>query len=71
MRYWVLIALAFSLKAQTPKHPDLQGIWSYITSTPLEKPGGSGAYIYAREDRENPVGGYNTLFFDTAKRGSR
>ena len=76
MRYWILIAAAVSLAAQTPKplpktadHPDLQGIWSYVTSTPFERPGGSGAYIYAQEDRENPVGGYNTLFFDTAKRG--
>jgi hypothetical protein len=83
MRHRLLIALAilsaFPIAAQNPKvkalprtpdgHPDLQGIWSYITSTPLEKPGGAGAYIYAREDQENPVGGYNTLFFDTAKRG--
>jgi hypothetical protein len=50
-------------------HSDLQGIWSYVTATPLEKPGGAGAYIYAREDRENPVGGYNTLFYDTIPRG--
>jgi hypothetical protein len=70
MRYWILIAAAVSLAAQTPKqHPDLQGIWSYVTSTPLERPGGSGAYIYAKEDAENPVGGYNTLFYDTVKRG--
>ncbi len=52
-------------------HPDLQGIWSYVTATPLEKPGGSGAYIYAREDAENPVGGYNNLFFDTIPRGAK
>jgi len=50
-------------------HPDLQGIWSYITSTPLERPGGSGPYIYAREDGENHVGGYNSLFFDTVPKG--
>ena len=52
-------------------HPDLQGIWSYITAVPLEKPGGSGAYIYAREDSANPVGGYNTLFYDTVTRGAK
>jgi hypothetical protein len=52
-------------------HPDLQGIWSYITSTPLEKPGGSGPYIYAREDGENHVGGYNALFFDTIPKGPK
>jgi hypothetical protein len=52
-------------------HPDLDGIWSYVTATPLEKPGGSGAYIYAREDSANPVGGYNNLFFDTVKRGPK
>jgi hypothetical protein len=57
---------------RTPEgHPDLQGIWSYVTATPLEKPGGAGAYIYAREDRENPVGGYNTLFYDTIPRGAK
>jgi hypothetical protein len=52
-------------------HPDLQGIWSYITAVPLEKPGGSGAYIYAKEDAANPVGGYNSLFFDTVNRGAK
>jgi len=52
-------------------HPDLQGIWSYVTATPFEKPGGSGAYIYAQEDSANPVGGYNTLFFDTVQRGPK
>ena len=52
-------------------HPDLQGIWSYITAVPLEKPGGSGAYIYAKEDAANPVGGYNSLFFDTVNRSAK
>ena len=52
-------------------HPDLQGIWSYVTSTPLERPGGSGPYIYAREDGDNRVGGYNSLFFDTIPRGPK
>src|SRR4029077_18029261 len=52
-------------------HPDLQGIWSYITSTPLERPGGSGPYIYAREDGENHVGGYNSLFFDSVPKGTQ
>ncbi len=86
MKYRFLIAVfiafivgAITLAAQAPKraprtadgHPDLQGIWSYITAVPLEKPGGSGAYIYAKEDAENPVGGYNTLFYDTVQRGGK
>jgi hypothetical protein len=68
-------------KASTPKtwtalrtadgHPDLQGIWSYVTSTPLEKPGGRGGYIYAVEESKNPVGAYNSLFFDTVPKGPK
>jgi hypothetical protein len=80
--------IAAALAAQTPApakstrvwtpprtpdgHPDLQGIWSYITSTPLERPGGrNGAYVYAREESANPVGAYNNLFFDTVPRGAK
>ncbi len=61
-----------SAAPRTPDgHPDLDGIWSYVTATPLEKPGGAGAYIYAREDAANPVGGYNTLFYDTVNRAPK
>jgi len=50
-------------------HPDLSGIWSYITATPLEKPGARSGNVYGLEEAENPVGAYNTLFFDTVPRG--
>jgi hypothetical protein len=47
-------------------HPDLQGVWSYITSTPLETPGGSGNSLLRQEEADNPVGNYNRQFYDNA-----
>src|SRR5579872_2436502 len=55
---------------RTPEgHPDFRGVWSYATATPFQKPGGTSAYVYGLEERANPVGDYNRLFFDTAPRG--
>jgi hypothetical protein len=57
---------------RTPEgHPDLDGIWSYITATPLEKPGNNSANVYGLEESANPVGAYNSLFFDTVPRGPK
>jgi len=45
-------------------HPDLQGVWSYITATPLETPGGLGNSLLRQEEADNPVGNYNQQFYD-------
>jgi hypothetical protein len=50
-------------------HPDLSGVWSYITATPLEAPGGNKPMVYSLEDAANPVGAYNSAFVDTVPHG--
>jgi hypothetical protein len=55
---------AWSAPRAPDGHPDLQGVWSYITATSFETPGGIGNIVYRMEESDNPVGNYNQLFYD-------
>lgn len=55
-------------------HPDLQGVWSYATDTPLERPDPSAPswVTDAEAEADDVVGNYNhTVWFETGAKGAR